>query len=475
MRTSLISGLVGTAFILSASVCTSVCAQGDMPAPTRVVGQVDPITGMPSMAPKSMAVPSAGWADADKTDAAVARGTAALEAAQKAYQAAKTLTDHTELTISMPDGEQNEVIDMSFGAGDDLMVKMGSLQIVSAGGTVYFVPDQPADKYLSRKIEGNTNATLIAMLPGFSLPAPALAMRQPAAGSKITDAFAMGAKGGVTVKGFRERDGKQEVLVTGPAADGVVSCDPKTSMISGFNMLMTPEGLPANVRIGFTVKCAPSTAALTTPIAFDAGKRTSVSKLEDLFTPPADEPAPGITVKDGQVAPLGVLTMLDGKSLDLASLKGKVIIIDFWATWCGPCRKGLPLLQKFADSMKGNDKVVVYAVNVWEQQKGEELTKKVSEFWTKQAFTMNVAMDPEAKLITQYGFQGIPACIIIGPDGMLVSSHMGFDPQMENKLAADVNKALGMKGADMKDGAAAPENKASETKAPETKAPGLTK
>ena len=41
MRTSLISGLVGTAFILSASVCTSVCAQGDMPAPTRVVGQVD--------------------------------------------------------------------------------------------------------------------------------------------------------------------------------------------------------------------------------------------------------------------------------------------------------------------------------------------------------------------------------------------------------------------------------------------------
>jgi hypothetical protein len=120
--------------------------------------------------------------------------------------------------------------------------------------------------------------------------------------------------------------------------------------------------------------------------------------------------------------------------------------------------------------MKGNDKVVVYAVNVWEQQKGEELSKKVSEFWTKQAFTMNVAMDPEAKLITQYGFQGIPACIIIGPDGKLVSSHMGFDADMENKLAADVNKALGMKGADMKDGAAAPE-----IKAPENKAPGTTK
>lgn len=452
MRTSPITGLFGTALILTASMCTGAWAQGDVPAPTRVAGQVDPITGMPSMAPKAMPLPSAGWADADKSASAIERGTAALEASQKAYQAAKNLTDHTELTISMPDGEQNETIDMSFGAGDDMFVKMGSLQIVSAGGTVYFVPDQPSDKYLSKKIEGSANATLISMLPGFSLPAPALAMRQPVAGSKLTDAFAMGAKGGVAVKGFRERDGKQEMLVGGASADGVVSFDPKTNLITNFNMLMTPEGLPENVRIGFTVKCAPSTEALKAPITFDAGKRTSVAKLEDLFAPPADEPRPGASVQEGQAAPLGVLTMLDGKTLDLATLKGKVVVIDFWATWCGPCRKGLPLLQKFADSMKANDKVAIYAVNVWEQQKGEELTKKVSEFWTKQAFTMNVAMDPEAKLITQYGFQGIPACIIIGPDGMLVSSHMGFDPEMVAKLTADVNKALGASNA----GAAAP-------------------
>ena len=152
-------------------------------------------------------------------------------------------------------------------------------------------------------------------------------------------------------------------------------------------------------------------------------------------------------------------------------LKGKVVVIDFWATWCGPCRKGLPLLQTFADQMKGNDKVAIYAVNVWEQQKGEELTKKVTDFWTKQAFTMNVAMDPEAKLITQYGFQGIPACIIIGADGMLVSSHMGYDPEMVSKLTADVNKALGVKDA----GAAAPDSKAADSKGSGTKAPGLTK
>ncbi|MCX5641017.1 MAG: TlpA disulfide reductase family protein [Planctomycetota bacterium] len=471
MRTSPTTGLFGTALVLSASMCASVCAQSDTPAPTRMAGQVDQVTGAPSMGPKSMPLPSAGWGDADRTESACKRGAAVLEAAQKAYQAAKNLTDHTELTIAMPDGEQNEVIDMSFGTGDEMLIKMGSLQIVSTGGTVYFVPDQPADKYLSKKIEGNANATLIAMLPGFSLPAPALAMRQPAAGSKITDAFAMGAKGGVAIKGFREYDGKQEILVGGTAAEGVVSFDSKTNFITGFNMQMTPDGLPATVRIGFIVKCAPSAEALKTPISFDAGKRVSVAKLEDLFTPPADEPAPGITVKDGQAAPLGVLTMLDGKTLDLASLKGKVVVIDFWATWCGPCRKGLPLLQTFADQMKGNDKVAIYAVNVWEQQKGDELTKKVTDFWTKQAFTMNVAMDPEAKLIMQYGFQGIPACIIIGADGMLVSSHMGYDPEMVSKLTTDVNKALGVKDA----GAAAPDSKAADSKGSGTKAPGLTK
>jgi thiol-disulfide isomerase/thioredoxin len=138
-----------------------------------------------------------------------------------------------------------------------------------------------------------------------------------------------------------------------------------------------------------------------------------------------------------------VLTDLDGKPVDIGAMKGKVVVIDFWASWCGPCRRGLPLLQQFADEMKGNDKVAVFAVNVWEQCKPEEVVGKVRDTWDKLKLSLPVLLDRDAKLISQYGFDGIPATIVIGPDGKLVSSHMGFAQDLVAKLRGEVTKALG--------------------------------
>jgi hypothetical protein len=65
------------------------------------------------------------------------------------------------------------------------------------------------------------------------------------------------------------------------------------------------------------------------------------------------------------------------------------------------------------------------------------------EFWSKQGFKMQVMLDPDAALIGKYGFQGIPACIVIGPEGKLLTTHIGYDEDMPAKLRADVAKALG--------------------------------
>ena len=433
-----LTAAAGLVLALSAPVLAqggAVPPAGDMP-------------GMPAPAAKpAVKSPAEGWTDAEKGADQVAKGTAALDAAQKAYQAAPEMTDRASITVRMPDGEQNETIEMAFGKGNDMDVRMGSLQITAVGDSVYFVPDQPADKYLTKKISTNAHATLGELLPGFSLPAPDLALRQPLPGRPVVEAFALGGMEGMAVKGFRERNGMQEVLIGTNGADGVVSLDPKSSMVKGVSVVFTPEGLPAEFKIGFDVALNPVLGAPKAPIAFNAGSRKAAAGVEELFAAPseAEEPAEETKVKVGDVAPVSMLETLDGKTIDLASMKGKVVVIDFWATWCGPCRKGLPLLQKFADDMKSNDKVVVLPVNVWEQEKGEALRKKVGEWWEKQKYTMQVALDPEAKLIEQYGFKGIPACIVIGPDGKLVSSHMGYSAKMGETLAADVNKALGTK------------------------------
>jgi thiol-disulfide isomerase/thioredoxin len=433
---------LGIALALSLSAAAGAQAPATA-SPTRIQGEVDPSTGAPSLMPKGASTPSKGWSDAEKSDAAVQRANTVLTAVQRAYQSAKQLSDRARITIAMPAGVQEEVVDLTFGAGNDVSIRAGSVQMLAVGDTAYFVPNEPADKFMSRKMEGNASSTFAAMIPGMYVPTPHLALRQPLPGAKTVDAFSVGVMKGAAVKGFRESPGIQEVLLAGDGSEAVVTIDAATEFVRSMSILFTPEGLPDGVKIGFDIRMTPSDAPLEKPVAFDAGKRTAVSKVEDLFAPPPDDEVPGMTVKEGQPAPLATLTTMDGKSFDLASLAGKVVVIDFWATWCGPCRKGLPLLQKFADESKSNDKVAVIAVNVWEKEKGDELTKKVMEFWSKQGFKMQVMLDPDAALIGKYGFQGIPACIVIGPDGKLLTTHIGYDEDMPAKLRADVAKALG--------------------------------
>jgi thiol-disulfide isomerase/thioredoxin len=124
-------------------------------------------------------------------------------------------------------------------------------------------------------------------------------------------------------------------------------------------------------------------------------------------------------------------------------MKGKVIVLDFWATWCGPCRKGLPMVDAFAKEMKDDPRVAVFAVNVWEQSAPGEIPKKVRDTFEKLKVTLPVLLDGDAKLISQYGFTGIPATVVIGPDGSLVSKHIGLMPDMGAVLGAEVRKALG--------------------------------
>jgi thiol-disulfide isomerase/thioredoxin len=435
MRIALIACIAG----LSLALPAATVAQS--PAPSPLQGTVDPATGRPSLKAKGLRAPSEGWTDADRSADAVAKGTAALESAAKAYREAKQLSDRAEVKIHLPDGEQNEVIDMRFGEGNDFLVNLGSMQAVCAGGSVHFVPDQPEDRYLTRKVEGSGHASMVAMMGAFSLPVPDLALRQPLPGMKLADAFASAASPGQEVKGSRTAAGMTEVLLAGRDSESVVTIDPASGFVRRVTTLLTPAGLPEGVKIGFEISTNPSAAPLAAPIAFDAGKRRAVASLEEMFADTA--PAPNATVAAGAAAPVAVLTDLDGKPVDIGAMKGKVVVIDFWASWCGPCRRGLPLLQQFADEMKGNDKVAVFAVNVWEQCKPEEVVGKVRDTWDKLKLSLPVLLDRDAKLISQYGFDGIPATIVIGPDGKLVSSHMGFAQDLVAKLRGEVTKALG--------------------------------
>ena len=129
---------------------------------------------------------------------------------------------------------------------------------------------------------------------------------------------------------------------------------------------------------------------------------------------------------EGKQAPDFTLQTIDGKTVKLADLKGDVVMLDFWATWCPPCRKGLPHVQALSQKKELTDKgLKVFAVNV--QEKNEQ----VEAFLKKNNYTFTVPMDKEGKASEAYLVTGIPTTVIIGRDGKIKRALVGLVPPDE--------------------------------------------
>lgn len=135
----------------------------------------------------------------------------------------------------------------------------------------------------------------------------------------------------------------------------------------------------------------------------------------------------------GRTAPDFVLSDLDGHQVSSSSMRGLVVVLDFWATWCGPCRKELPIIEKVAEDYKSQ------GVQVWGISLDEEplmLKKWMADNHAK----FRTMIDPETKTPDQYQVQGIPAVVVIGPSGKVVSYYDGN--QSEQSLRSAIALAL---------------------------------
>jgi thiol-disulfide isomerase/thioredoxin len=139
----------------------------------------------------------------------------------------------------------------------------------------------------------------------------------------------------------------------------------------------------------------------------------------------------------GKPAPAIALKTVDGKNVNLADMKGKVVLVDMWATWCPPCKKSLPHLEKLATDKDLADKgLVVWGVN------DKETKAEVEKFMKDNKFTFTVPMDEKADVLKAYFVSGIPTTVIVGRDGTVKDAFVGYGDGSDKLIDAAVTKAL---------------------------------
>ncbi len=153
---------------------------------------------------------------------------------------------------------------------------------------------------------------------------------------------------------------------------------------------------------------------------------SGVQRVNDLFAPPML----------GKDAPNVELELADGGDFDLARHKGKeIVLLDFWATWCGPCRDALPHMVEVAQSYKGKG-VVFYAVNAGEK------AADIDAFLSEEKLPLVVPIDVKGELSQAMMVEGLPTSILIDKQGVIQAVHAGFGKTTVETLRSELDALL---------------------------------
>lgn len=152
--------------------------------------------------------------------------------------------------------------------------------------------------------------------------------------------------------------------------------------------------------------------------------------------------------RDVQIFPVGSVPEdelgkdIDGNPIRISDYHGKVVILSFWASWCEPCRKELPVLAGVVKQV-GPDHLQVLAVNHRDEVRPFRYVVGVLKDYPIKF----MKRDPNAKLARKFGVQGIPRMIIIGRDGKVAADHIGYAEEVIPQLVDELNKLLAEKPA----------------------------
>ena len=150
-------------------------------------------------------------------------------------------------------------------------------------------------------------------------------------------------------------------------------------------------------------------------------------------------PASGLTLEVGDRAPAFAAESLDGsRQLSLRAYRGKVVYLDFWASWCPPCLQSLPLLESLRKEFLA-DEVQFLAVNL------DRDLDQARAFLREHSIGYPSATDPEGRLPESFQIKKMPTSFVIDRDGVIRYVHAGFRPSDIGEIRAQIRRLVGGK------------------------------
>jgi thiol-disulfide isomerase/thioredoxin len=420
-------------------------------------GSLAPPAGMPQGGPPPVDAPmdvppmfadvkplSAGWTPEDTSAEAAARGKASLAALVKAYTDPAAVEDQVKLTIKIPGADQTQDLAIAFGPEKAARLVAPGVVITRLGDELYVEVDEVSGKFVKLKKEGTLMQAMEEAFGGSMMPLPQIQLRGGTADAAAAALGSMFVQEAAVVGSRAAAEGRGAVILLRGGGQGEVEVqlDAASGRLASLNYSAVPPGAPEGLRIPVTMAVTSRSYPdnLPTPITFDAKGRKGVDSIDKLEE----------TLETGGAAPDFTLQDTAGNQVSLASLKGSVVVLDFWATWCGPCMKGLPKIDEFAKwAAESGKPIKVFAVNTMENATDPaERLDKIGAFWKSKGFAFPTLIDADDAVSRAYGVQGIPFTVVIDPQGNVADVHMGLVPSLVDDLkrASEASLATAPKG-----------------------------
>lgn len=158
--------------------------------------------------------------------------------------------------------------------------------------------------------------------------------------------------------------------------------------------------------------------------------------LTILHSSRAAQESAGEQTHQGEIAPQFTVKTLDGSTFNTAELKGKVALVNFWATWCPPCREEMPRLEKEVWQKYRGERFAMVAIA------REETEDDITTFRREHDYTFPFAADPQRETYRLFASQGIPRSYVLDAKGKILYQSVGYDPEEFDEMKRVIVKEL---------------------------------